>query len=295
MAEAAVLGGNGRGPRGRARAGGAAVALGAGAVVLALFAPLRANATDAVAPAIAPVAVLERVPVAGMAEPQPSTTSTTAAVVPAPHAPATTTSTAAARPRASSSYRFVLTDAVGRPARWDPCRPVRWAYNPTQMPTWGPAFLREGIATVSAATGLDLVEAPPTDFTPFVGTGGMPSDVDVVIAFGDSRRFTRLGHGRFAETLPSWGVTSAGPRLTGATMALEVDGMAALAPGFGAGRSRGGVLLHELGHVVGLDHVADVHETMNAALLPGSPAGFGAGDLEGLRRLGRGAGCFPAI
>nr|WP_246304049.1 matrixin family metalloprotease [Nocardioides thalensis] len=50
-----------------------------------------------------------------------------------------------------------------------------------------------------------------------------------------------------------------------------------------------GVLLHELGHLVGLDHVSDRDELMYA---DGTfVRDFGPGDREGLVRLGEGR-CF---
>jgi predicted Zn-dependent protease len=55
--------------------------------------------------------------------------------------------------------------------------------------------------------------------------------------------------------------------------------------GFGAGQPLGLVLMHELGHVVGLDHATDAKQIM----APGSPlpaAVWGAADLNGLRHVG---------
>ena len=43
------------------------------------------------------------------------------------------------------------------------------------------------------------------------------------------------------------------------------------------------ILEHELGHVLGLDHVDDTRELMNAEYV-GQP-GFGPGDTQGLREL----------
>jgi hypothetical protein len=53
--------------------------------------------------------------------------------------------------------------------------------------------------------------------------------------------------------------------------------------------------MHELAHVMGLDHVASdatqvMHPTLNAANTSGA---WGAGDVSGLRRVGLGAGCLP--
>lgn len=55
--------------------------------------------------------------------------------------------------------------------------------------------------------------------------------------------------------------------------------------------------MHELGHLVGLDHVADGRQVM-APIAPNfvnrSPA-WGAGDLAGLSQVGRQAGFLPEI
>ena len=50
------------------------------------------------------------------------------------------------------------------------------------------------------------------------------------------------------------------------------------------------MVLHELGHVMGLDHVKVDGELMESA--GGGVTDFGPGDLEGLRILGRSSGCL---
>ena len=65
---------------------------------------------------------------------------------------------------------------------------------------------------------------------------------------------------------------------------------AKLAPGFGA-TSLGAVLMHELGHVVGLDHVTDTAQIMYPTVTD-KPAVYAAGDLAGLQQLGRANGCL---
>jgi hypothetical protein len=67
---------------------------------------------------------------------------------------------------------------------------------------------------------------------------------------------------------------------------------AALESGFGPGRTRGRQLLHELGHAVGLLHVVDPTMEMSTTIDQRSPSAmYRAGDLAGLRRVGRPAGC----
>ena len=50
---------------------------------------------------------------------------------------------------------------------------------------------------------------------------------------------------------------------------------------------------HELGHLVGLDHVQDVTQLTNPTLPPGL-TDYASGDIQGLAQLGQG-GCFPDI
>ena len=55
-------------------------------------------------------------------------------------------------------------------------------------------------------------------------------------------------------------------------------------PGFRAGLSRGNLLLHELGHVAGLDHVSSATVLMNKRLTGRTPNGYAAGDRAGWPR-----------
>jgi hypothetical protein len=66
-------------------------------------------------------------------------------------------------------------------------------------------------------------------------------------------------------------------------------------PGFGTGRHRANVLLHELGHVVGLGHYSNPGLQMNPSLTSRTPNGFAGGDLAGLAAVGRPAGCIAGL
>ena len=67
----------------------------------------------------------------------------------------------------------------------------------------------------------------------------------------------------------------------------------ALPAGFGIGSSWGKTMLHEMTHAVGLGHAAGAEQLMYPQVAQ-TPAGFGAGDLSGLKAVGAGQGCFPA-
>ena len=50
-----------------------------------------------------------------------------------------------------------------------------------------------------------------------------------------------------------------------------------------ASKVRSGVLLHELGHAVGLNHAKYRSELMYPTITTSSPTGYSAGDLNGMR------------
>jgi hypothetical protein len=62
--------------------------------------------------------------------------------------------------------------------------------------------------------------------------------------------------------------------------------------GFG-GATWGQVMLHELGHIVGLDHIPNEDSVMNPGTLL-RPAFFGPGDRAGLWKLGIGSPCLKS-
>ena len=55
-----------------------------------------------------------------------------------------------------------------------------------------------------------------------------------------------------------------------------------------------GVIQHELGHMMGLDHVADATQLMYSEGSVAQGGDWGAGDLAGLRQLGSGD-CVPDL
>jgi hypothetical protein len=65
-----------------------------------------------------------------------------------------------------------------------------------------------------------------------------------------------------------------------------------LKAGFAPGESIGALLLHELGHAAGLNHVSTRSQIMYPTIGGWTRAYYHAGDLAGLRRVGRAAGCM---
>ena len=191
-------------------------------------------------------------------------------------------------------------DQHGGPLRWDACAPVTFVLSPVDAPAHAEADVRAALAMLAEASGLDLVLEGMTDERP-------DARRPLVERVGDEWRWrpvliawARPGATDLPLTTIDRGVAVPvsvrdGDReglVTGQVVinAARTD----LVAGFGdRSDAVGATLLHELGHVLGLDHVDDVAQIMSED--PGSgPVRFGDGDLAGLRAVGSDAGCRPA-
>ena len=199
-------------------------------------------------------------------------------------------------PTGLGSYAFVSTQpgTKDEPVTYDPCRPVEIVVNDAQAPPGTEGVVEEAVLVVSAATGLQLR---------VVGTTDEPADIDrprenqarygdgwspVLVGWTNPGEVPELG-GRVAGlggSLP-WAPGLTAPRhyVTGAVW-LDAPQLAeVVARPMGRNLVRA-IVMHELGHLVGLDHVDDPGELMyddNVGRLM-----FGPGDREGLAALGRG-------
>lgn len=183
------------------------------------------------------------------------------------------------------SHTFLQTQHVGgAPVGWNPCRPVEYAVNPAGAPDGWQRLVEEAVTEVEAATGLDFRDQGITDDRDFDQRhDGLGRARPVLIGWADEAELPGMAGN--AGLGGSTAVRRAG-RL------VYVTGMVALHRGTYeelAGRPDGwasmrAILLHELGHVVGLGHVEDPGELMHAE--SAGRTDFGPGDLEGLARLG---------
>lgn len=200
-------------------------------------------------------------------------------------------------PLGRGGYAFLHQQPDGSPVTFDPCRPVHVVVNRDGEPPGATGLLEWALGEVTVATGLQFVLDGSTD--------------ERAVEDRDAYQPDRYGD-RWAPVLVAW--SHVGPTSGAAAQDPEVLGQAgpyafgtqepgslryvsgtALfnGPAIQGLLDRGredwvrAVFLHELGHLVGLDHVADPYQVMhdtNVAPL----TRYRDGDLRGLEELGRG-------
>jgi hypothetical protein len=204
----------------------------------------------------------------------------------------------------SGSYKFLRVGPGGVPVRWNPCSPIRYRVNLSAAPAGALDDVRQAIARVAAATGDRFV---------YEGTTTQTADQQIGRAFQTGNTTSRwlpllitwVPHAHFdylADTnrAAAFGMPQAGDGADAQTYesgVVAIDAGGHLPLGFAGRYSDGVVLMHELGHVMGLAHVADGNEVMWSPTVhdAGPPnlalSDWGPGDLRGLRILGQHASC----
>lgn len=180
------------------------------------------------------------------------------------------------------------------PVGYDPCKPVKLKVNPADAPADYLDLVTEALDRVGSAAGLRLEYDGTTDERPQWESAyvpvflGSPRSRAGLIAWADSDEVPELA-GRVAGVGGSVAVEDQSGRIRYVTGGVTLDrGLFSELMATEDGRAQArAILLHELGHLVGLDHVADEDELMNADNL--GRLDFGPGDLAGLARVGAGS------
>jgi hypothetical protein len=198
----------------------------------------------------------------------------------------------------AAGFRPFATAADGAPVRWNPCRPIDVVLSSAGLPAGGQELLEQGLARLNEASGLHLRLIGLTPEAPSVTRGLVERD-------GDAWRWAPVligwvstGQSGLALPFEERGIAlpvavrgTRGHAFVTGQIALNADRTDLRMDFADRAESWGATLLHELGHLVGLDHVSDTAQLMSEA--PGAgPVEFSAGDLDGLVAVGAAAGCL---
>ncbi|WP_127783608.1 matrixin family metalloprotease [Rhodococcus sp. X156] len=197
----------------------------------------------------------------------------------------------------------------GTVIRWNPCEPIPYQVNPRNGGPTAEADAAAAVDIVRRESGLNLVYTGTTDVVPQRGHGfdGTPANprTPLVIAWaapgtgpGTSSLLNGMGGAAGVGGVTTWSYTPPGAaqatpwQVVSGFVVLDSRTYPQLAPGFGpaASSTRGRLVLHELGHAIGLDHTNTPGQVMNPTVSGAATPGFAAGDRKGLERVGRAAG-----
>lgn len=194
--------------------------------------------------------------------------------------------------------------------RWNPCQArVTYKVNPALAGATASARssavsdVKEAFRRLSAATGITFTYTGMTSSVP-TGTrwAERQSGAEIVVAWVRPTTSTLLGRDANGAPVAATGGYSYKTWAIGDSpwngvidrgfVVVNSGQQSQFRPGFGAGVTRGNLLLHELGHVVGLNHSTASSQLMYPTILSRASAGYRSGDRAGLSRVGAARGCI---
>lgn len=193
--------------------------------------------------------------------------------------------------RRGNPKAFKFQRVNGHRVHWAKCRRINYRVNYKNAPKRSKWHAKEAVHRLKRATGLRFRYVGRTRVRPNPRGNNYPGRTKLVIGWaGPKSKYLVKGQA---------GVGGSSARANGSIVSsfVLINYRVKMAAGFGKGPrtgiqgTRGQVLMHELAHTVGLDHVQARAQIMYPAATR-KLATWGAGDWRGLRKQGRRAGCF---
>jgi len=185
------------------------------------------------------------------------------------------------------SYAFMQRQQGSKdPVTYDPCEVIEVAINPDGAPEDYRDLVETAVEHVSEPSGLRFEIVGDTDRRPGRPVSSAAGWPPVLVSWADEGEVPGLS-GDVAGLGGSTAVREFGrTRYVTGTVTLDVDAFDVIPHQLRGEAAAQAIVDHEFGHLVGLDHVDDPGELMNADNLGRTT--WGPGDLAGLSRLGRG-------
>jgi len=183
---------------------------------------------------------------------------------------------------ATSSYAFLGFDPTGSPIGWSSCAPIPYQVDFNGAPQTAVQDVATAISDLSAASGYTFTyEGTTSDMPgPVRANEAMAGQVaPLLIAFLNSSSGEERGTGGV-----EWAGPAGGREKVVYGYAI-IDSSVEASPGYGPDAFEGAILLHELGHAMGLAHPPDPNEIMWPTIVDGGPRNYEAGDRAGLAVL----------
>jgi hypothetical protein len=220
-------------------------------------------------------------------------------------------STAAIPAQAAGQSGYILqkVSAAGHiyVIRWNPCQEITYKINLGAVPAKSRASAmkdtKAAMHQLVKYTGLVFSYRGATTEVP-TSTNIDAQSAELIIAWIKPSQSdlplggTTAGYGgvRYLydpQTLPDGTTSFESPAVVRAIAVIDTpDVMRRIRAGGGEGANRQNLMMHELGHAVGLQHVLNLHDQMFPALNSHDPNGYGPGDRAGLGKVGAKAGCI---
>jgi hypothetical protein len=192
----------------------------------------------------------------------------------------------------AASYNLNITDTLGTPVRWDPCKTFYYKVNPINLPEHGLTDISKAFSLLKEASGYDFVYAGETNIIPYSTDSNSWEFNTLTIAFTDTETVPTL-----KDYFALGGVVynPGNNEVVAGSVLVNVNKLNRMTKGFSSNEiSLGRVLLHELGHATNLNHVWDPSQVMYEFILPvKGPNKFQVGDKLGFSKL-TSLGCFTS-